>query len=316
MKISAIKPYEKNAKRHPTKQVRQVAESIKAFGFNQPIVVDKDGVIIVGHGRYEAAKHLGLKDVPVIKVDLTPEQANAYRLADNKLNESEWDMKLAVDELRGFSKEMFDLTGFDADLLINPDEKDDEIPENVPARSKLGDLYELGDHRVLCGDSTQAEAVSRLINGLKVNMVFTDPPYGVNYVSRVDKSRRKNWGGIKNDDLKDKDLQRFLQATVPLHFRCPQYVCCNWQSVKDFFEALGIPSSLIVWDKKSIGLGANYRSQHEFILFYGKLNHRRESNVWGMKRDNLGDYKHPTQKPVELIVRALVNSSARGGGYL
>ena len=129
MNISEIKPYVKNAKLHTSKQVQQVAASIQEFGFNQPIVLDKQGVIIVGHGRYEAAKLLGLTDVPVIEVNLTEEQAKAYRLADNKLNESEWDMKLAVDELKELSEEMQVLTGFDLDLIIEPDEKDDEVPE-------------------------------------------------------------------------------------------------------------------------------------------------------------------------------------------
>ena len=171
MKISLIKPYPKNAKKHPVKQIKQVADSIKAFGFNQPLCLDKDNVIIVGHGRYEAAKLLDLKEVPTITLDLTPEQANAYRLADNKLNESEWDMGLVIEELKLLSAPMLDLTGFDKDLLIEPDAKDDIIPENVPARSKLGDLYELGQHRVLCGDSTQQEAVSRLMDGKKADMV-------------------------------------------------------------------------------------------------------------------------------------------------
>ena len=149
MKLSKIKPYSENAKKHPAEQIIQVANSIKTFGFNQPLVIDKDGIIIVGHGRYEAAKHLKLKEVPVIKVELTEEQAKAYRLADNKLNESEWDMKLVVDELRGLSMDMIDLTGFSRDLILEDDEKDDEIPENVPAVSQIGDLYELGVHKGL-----------------------------------------------------------------------------------------------------------------------------------------------------------------------
>ena len=163
IKIQDIKPYEKNAKKHPKKQVEQVAKSIKEFGFNQPIVIDKKGVIIVGHGRYEAAKLLGLSDVPVIEVELTEEQAKAYRLADNKLNESEWEMDLVIEELKGLDDDMLDLTGFDKDLIIEPDEKDDEVPE-VPEepKSKLGDLYELGKHRVLCGDSTKVADVERL----------------------------------------------------------------------------------------------------------------------------------------------------------
>lgn len=164
MQIKDIKPYEKNAKKHPQKHIEQVANSIKEFGMNQPIVVDKQGVIIVGHGRYEACKLLGIE--PEIKVvDLTEEKAKAYRLADNKLNESEWDMGLVIEELKGLSTEMLDLTGFDKDLLIEPDEKDDIIPENVPARSKLGDLYELGQHRILCGDSTLKLDIARLMGG-------------------------------------------------------------------------------------------------------------------------------------------------------
>lgn len=202
MNISEIKPYVKNAKLHTSKQVQQVAASIQEFGFNQPIVVDKQGVIIVGHGRYEAAKLLGLTDVPVIEVDLTEEQAKTYRLADNKLNESEWDMKLAIEELKELSEEMQTLTGFDLDLLIEPDEKDDEIPENVPPMAQLGDLYQLGNHRVLCGDSTKIEDVERLMDGKKADMVFTDPPYGIAF-----EDTRGNV--IKNDDLNDEKLAEF-----------------------------------------------------------------------------------------------------------
>ena len=149
MDITLLKSYEKNAKKHDKKQVQAVADSIKEFGFNQEIVVDQNNVIIVGHGRYEAAKLLGLNDVPVKVVDLTEEQAKSYRLADNKLNESEWDMKLAIEELKEMSEEMQKLTGFDIDLLIEPDEKDDILPDNPPAIAKLGDLYSLGG-KVTC----------------------------------------------------------------------------------------------------------------------------------------------------------------------
>ena len=129
VKVAKLKPYKKNAKKHPKKQIQQVADSIKEFGFNQPIVVDKDNVVIVGHGRLEAAKLLKMETVPVMVADLTDEQANAYRLADNKLNESDWDMDLVIEELKGLQQPMIDLTGFDADLIIEPDEKDDEVPD-------------------------------------------------------------------------------------------------------------------------------------------------------------------------------------------
>lgn len=204
-KVMDIKPYTKNAKKHPKKQIQQVANSIKEFGMNQQIVVDKEGVIIVGHGRYEALKLLGMpiKDEYIKVVDLTEEQAKAYRLADNKLNESEWDMNLVIEELKGLSESMLDLTGFDKDLIIEPDAKDDEVPA-IPEepQSKLGDLYELGNHRVLCGDSTKIEDVERLMNGTKADMVFTDPPYGIAF-----EDTRGNV--IKNDDLNDEKLAEF-----------------------------------------------------------------------------------------------------------
>jgi len=155
MDINKIKPYEKNQKKHPLKQIKQVAESIKAFGFNQPIVVDKNGVIIVGHGRYEASKLLELKDVPVLEVDLTEQQAKAYRLADNKLNESDWDMDLVIEELKGLDDGLLELTGFDSDLILEPDAKDDEVPD-VPEEptAKLGDIYQLG-RKVFCKNCKQ-----------------------------------------------------------------------------------------------------------------------------------------------------------------
>ena len=183
IKIQDIKPYEKNAKKHTRKQIDQVANSIKRFGFVQPLVIDKNNELIIGHCRLEASKKLGMTEVPTLKLeDLSEEEVKALRLADNKLNESDWDMDLVIPELKGLSDDLLDLTGFDRDLIIEPDEKDDEVPE-VPKkpRSKLGDLYELGNHRVLCGDSTKAEDVERLMDGKKANMCFTDPPYNVDY---------------------------------------------------------------------------------------------------------------------------------------
>src|SRR3990167_7835430 len=182
--LDKITPYSKNAKQHPRKQIQQIADSIREFGFNQPLVVDKDNVIIVGHGRYEAAKLLNLAKVPVLQVNLSEKKAKAYRLADNKLNESDWDMEMVIEELKALEDEaLVVLTGFEKDLLIGFDEKDDVIPE-IPkvAKSKIGDLYELGNgHRILCGDSTLKENVEKLMDGKKADIVFTDPPYSVNY---------------------------------------------------------------------------------------------------------------------------------------
>ncbi len=205
-----MKPYPKNAKIHPDKQLKQIANSLKTFGWLQPIVVDKDDEIIVGHGRQLAYEKYpeGIKEPWIIKTEnLTPEQVKAYRLADNKLNESQWDMGLAIEELKGLSDEMFDLTGFDKDLLIEPDEKDDVIPENVEPIAKLGDIWQLGRHRVMCGDSTQPEAVLRLMEGKKADMVFTDPPYNVNYSGRGKETSNK----IENDNQTEEAFRLFLE---------------------------------------------------------------------------------------------------------
>lgn len=213
IKIQNIKPYPKNSKEHPKKQIQQIANSIKEFGFNQPIVIDKDNEVIVGHGRLEAAKLLGLEEVPILKLEnLTESQIKAYRLADNRLNESPWNMGLVIEELKELNNAGFDitLTGFEKDLLIEPDEKDDQIPDNVPTRSKLGDIWQLGRHRVMCGDSTKKENVERLMDGKKADMVFTDPPYNVDYEGYTEKKLK-----IENDK---KSIEEF-SANLLLWFK-------------------------------------------------------------------------------------------------
>jgi ParB-like chromosome segregation protein Spo0J len=169
VEINSIIPYEKNAKEHTKIQIKKIADSIKEFGFTQPVVVDKNNVVIVGHGRLLAAKSLELKEVPVIKLDnLTEEQVNAYRLTDNKLNESKWNMNLVIEELKTLNIAGFniELTGFSADLVQDEDEKDNKVPE-LPKqpKTKLGDVYELGKHRILCGDSTSKEDMQKLMGG-------------------------------------------------------------------------------------------------------------------------------------------------------
>lgn len=208
VKIDKIRPYERNAKKHPEKQVKKIADSIDEFGFNQPIVVDKDGVIIVGHGRYFASIMLGLEEVPVIELNIDEKRAKAYRLADNKLNESDWDMSLVIEELKEIEEEdLIEKTGFSNDLLLEPEDKDDVVPEEVQPKSIVGDYYELpGGHRVLCGDSTSEEDVARLMGDVKADMVFTDPPYNVNY-----KGQGKNTSNIiLSDNVEDDDFELFL----------------------------------------------------------------------------------------------------------
>lgn len=180
MQIKKIKPYSKNAKKHDKKQIQQVADSIKRFGFVQPIVIDKNNEVVIGHCRLEAAKLLGLKDVPTISVEnLTDAEVKALRLADNKLNESAWQMDLVIEELKGLDNDLLDLTGFSGDLLITDDERDDIIPQNAPSRAKIGDHWILGKHLVVCGDSTNKEAVGGLMKDNKARLLFTSPPYNM-----------------------------------------------------------------------------------------------------------------------------------------
>ena len=325
--ISKIKPYPKNAKKHSPKQIRQVANSIKRFGFVQPIVIDKNNEVVIGHCRLEAAKLLGLTEVPYISVEnLSEEEVKALRLADNKLNESEWDLNLAIEELKGLSEEMIDLTGFDRDLIIEPSELDDVIPENVPAISKLGDIYELGNHRVLCGDSTKKEDVEKLMDGKKADMVFTDPPYSVNYEKKnKEVLKSKSYSKIEGDDMKIEDIAKELWKPVfdnlaevskdgaSIYVTMPQggdqmmmmMMMDSWQVKHE-----------LIWVKDSpvFSMGRlDYDYMHEPILYGWKKNHQfygggqHKKSVWHIKRD--GNKSHPTMKPVELMTNAISNSS-------
>lgn len=199
-KLSSITAYGKNAKKHDKTQINNVAESIKQYGFVQPIVIDRDGVIVIGHCRALAAKKLGMEEVPCVCVDdLTPEQVNALRLVDNKSNESDWDFDLLADELPGL-----DLSAFDFDWGLR-DELDTSVVEDnydpvLPAepKSKLGDVYQLGDHRLMCGDSTSLTDVQKLVEGAQMDLLLTDPPYNVDYQGTA--------GKIKNDNMEDTAL--------------------------------------------------------------------------------------------------------------
>lgn len=296
--ISSIRPYDKNAKKHPEKQVKQVADSIREFGFNQPIVVDKRGVIIVGHGRYEAAKLLGLTEVPTIEVDLTEEQAKAYRLADNKLNESEWDMGLVIEELKGLSAEMLDLTGFDSDLIIETDEKDDVIPEDAPSVAKLGDLWALGRHRLLCGDSTEKEAVERLVGGNKADMVFTDPPYGMDLDTNYEQLSNNNFG------VKSKNYSKVIGDDKQFNMKDFEWIDCKeqfWWGADWYKESVPEGGSWFVWDKRvDENLDNMYGSAFE--LCWSKQRHQRLiirhkfSGFFGSA--DAKERMHPTQKAI------------------
>jgi site-specific DNA-methyltransferase (adenine-specific) len=347
--VDKVIPYGKNAKKHPKKQIEQIANSIKAFGFNQPIVLDKKNVLIVGHGRLEAAKLLGLKEVPYITVDIPESKVKAYRLADNKLNESDWDMQLVIEELQEMSEDEVILTGFDLDLLVDPDEADDAVPA-LPdePKSVIGDLYELGEHRVLCGDSTKVEDVERLMDGVKADMVFTDPLCNVDYSGRGENTSNK----ILNDNMSDESFDTFLNDVFKIYSEsckksAPWYVFHSSSTQHQFQKAIENGGwkvkNQIIWNKPVASMGwGDYRWKHEPMFycgnegtdFYGdkanttvldipedpekalkwikyqkELEKKGYSTVWSMKREPVNRYVHPTQKPVELITYAIHNSS-------
>ncbi len=259
--INEINPYEKNPRRNK-EAVNYVAESIKEFGFKVPIIVDKDLTIVAGHTRYKAAKKLGIKEIPcIIADDLTPEQVKAFRLADNKVGEiAEWDIDLLGDELNDIVNIDMSEFGFDmGDIDINIGntkevEEDDfevELPEEPMA--KLGDIYQLGEHRLMCGDSTDRATVEKLMGGAKADMVFTDPPYGM----------KKEKDGVANDNLNYDDLLDFNKKWIPLTFEALKdngswYCWGTDEPLMDIYSYILKPMiktnkitfrNLITWDK-------------------------------------------------------------------
>ena len=315
--ISDLIPYANNARTHSDEQVTQIASSIKEFGFNNPILIDKDNGIIAGHGRLEAAKKLGYTEVPTIKLEhLTDTQRKAFILADNRIAlNSGWDTTLLSLELKELDTEL-DLTslGFDAKelaALLAPEQvegntDEDSVPD-VPEEpiTKPGNIYKLGNHRLMCGDSTSIDAVDKLLDGVRPDMVFTDPPYNIDYQGVKDKRDK-----IKNDKMTDEAFKDFLMQSL---YSCEtMYVCCSWQYshlFKSAMEDIGRkPKAMIVWDKVNPAQNLDkYYKQHELIFYYGDFGGHKtiRGDVWTLKRQK--NTVHPTMKPVELIEMALVD---------
>ena len=343
MKIADIIPYDKNPRLNDG-AVEAVANSIKEFGWRAPIVVDKDMVIICGHTRLKAAIQLGLEEVPVhIADNLTPEQVQAYRIADNRTGEiAEWDYSLLPVELKELQDSDFDLSllGFDADeldKLLNGEEENvvaegetdaDAVPE-VPevAVSKRGEVYQLGKHRLMCGDSTKPEDVAKLLDGELADMVFTDPPYGVSYKG-VNNPGGRAWEVIENDDLRGDTLSEFLLAAfknIKTHLREKRafyiwYATSNHLQFEHAIIDAGLKSKqVLMWNKGMILGHSDYHWAFE-PCFYGCkadenciwFGDRCQTTVWDIKRDNTREYVHPTQKPTALAIKAMFNSSKPG----
>lgn len=318
--INDIKPYDKNP-RNNANSIDKVADSIAEFGFRQPIVVDEDMIVLAGHTRLLASKQLGLKKVPVhIAEGLTNAQKKAYRIMDNKSSEdSEWDQELLNLEIKDLVEDDYDLnmTGFtpeqiDALFVLNEsilegETDEDSIPEPPKEpKSKLGDIYELGHHRLMCGDSISIDDVDKLMDGKKADMVFTDPPYGIDYQD-IKKNHKKIAGDESLSNVKDL-LSLILVLDIPM------YLCCNWKCFSAFEEVMHeagkYPKSCIVWDKKvRVQNLDKFYKRHEFILYHGEFGGQKtlDGDVWICDREVRKD--HPTAKPVELCERAIRYSS-------
>jgi site-specific DNA-methyltransferase (adenine-specific) len=312
--INTIKPYENNPRKLKDSAIEKVAMSLKEYGFRQPIVVDKDRIIVVGHTRYRASKKLGFKEVPITIADnLTPEQINAYRIADNRTaEESEWDSELLKMEIKDLEAKDFklDLLGFNEDQLNDMlfEEKqgltdEDEVPE-APEEpiSKIGDIWKLGNHRVMCGDSTKEDDVKKLVDNNKIDLIYTDPPYGIN-----EKGDRSNRGGLtEGNNLKD-----FKDDTIK--YAVDSYVLCEdiikaprqvWWGGNYYCHYLPLSNNWFVWDKRVEEKQKDTQSDCELAWVKSKWSSVRIfRHLWkGMMKGSEHGQKrvHPTQKPVAL----------------
>ena len=357
--VSALKPYARNPRTHSRKQLRQIADAIRTFGWTNPILSDAQGGVIAGHGRLEAAKLLGLDTVPTIRIeDMSEAQKRAYILADNKLAlNAGWDEAMLAIELQGLLETELDfdvgVTGFsipEIDSLIeglNPEEAGDPAEdalseiEGGPAVSRQDDLWQLGPHRLICGDALKRETYEALLGDERAQMVFTDPPYNVPIAGHVGGSGaiRHREFIMASGEMPPEAFTSFLEtafrnlaefsADGSLHF-----VCMDWRHLREILDAgqAGYTElkNLIVWVKDNGGMGTFYRSRHELIFAFKHLTAAHinsfELGQHGRYRTNVWQYKgvntlksgrldelalHPTVKPVAMIADAIKDVSQR-----
>lgn len=342
--LNSIYPYAANAKRHDERQIKNVAESIHQFGFVQPIVIDKDGTIVIGHCRALAAKKLGIEEVPCVSVDdLTADQVAALRLVDNKSNESEWNIDALTAELS-----RLDLSGFDFDWglqdalsdAVVEDDYDPDIPEDPNAR--MGEIYQLGDHRLMCGDSTSFVDVQKLTRGGQIDLLLTDPPYNVNYTGKTKDALK-----IANDNMDDDAFRKFLAAAFSnaAAVMRPGAAFYIWHADSEGYNFRGAcrdaglkVRQCLIWVKNGLVLGRqDYQWKHEPCLYgeretvedeqaepclYGWCDgkhyffrNRRQTTVLEFDKP-LASKEHPTMKPVKLFDYQMQCSSKPGESVL
>ena len=358
--IAELKPWPKNARTHSRKQVRQIADSISTFGFTNPILIDDDLMILAGHGRIEAARLLGMDKVPSVRLSsMTAEQKRAYVLADNKLAlNAGWDEEILAVELQALLDIELDfdveITGFsvaEIDGLIegvapqeDGDPADDALPQDgeISTCCRPGDIWQLGSHRLVCGDALDAETVALLMDGEKARMVFTDPPYNVPIEGHVGGSGRTKHRefAFASGEMTSTEFVAFLKASFvnladhsedgSIHF-----ICMDWRHMGEMLTAghavYDELKNLIVWVKDNGGMGTFYRSRHELVFAFKKgmaphinsfelgQHGRYRTNVWQyrgvntLKTGRMDELAlHPTVKPVQMIADAIKDCSGRG----
>lgn len=318
--ISDLKFDDKNFNKHTQKGMGLLEKSLQQFGAGRSILLDKDNNIIAGNGIVEAAGSVGLTKVKIVEttgdeivavkrtdITLESEQGREMALADNATAAAdlEWD-KDTISEY--FDKEDTDKWDIDIDWDENTEVEEDEAPEvdeSEPPKSELGKVYQLGEHRLMCGDSTDEKCVQTLIGGGNIDMVFTDPPYNVAFNGRSGK-----FDVIENDDLPEEEFDELIRKTCTIIEKIKPkntYIWCNWKFygiLQQYFK----PKACIVWAKNNFGMGKGYRHQHEFCMFDGEIDETitNETDLWQEKKDT--SYEHPTQKPISLCARALKNT--------
>ena len=322
---SDLIPYVNNSRTHNEEQINQIISSIKEFGFTNPILIEQDNGIIAGHGRIMAAKKMGLKEVPcVIVKGLTKTQIKALNIADNQIAlNAGWDLDKLKLEIQGLNEDSFNLDtlGFTKnqidDFLFEEKQgltDDDEVPDVKPEdiKSKLGDIWILGNHRLVCGDSINENDVKLLMNNSIAKMVNTDPPYGINYQSNM-RVKSEKFDVIENDNqILDicPIIQKYSEGWV--------FIWTTWKVLTIWIEntkLFGYPTNMVVWHKGGGGIGdlkKTFSTDYEMALVFNRgsvLKGKRIGSVWKIAKDNATDYKHPTQKPVELAKEAIQKTS-------
>jgi DNA modification methylase len=356
--IQKLVPYARNARTHSKRQIRQIADSIHAFGFTNPVLVNRSRMIIAGHGRVDAAKLLGMKSVPTICLEnLNEDEIRAYVLADNRLAEKAgWDHSILAIELQHLTAVDlgFDvaITGFEVgeiDLILQEaaaEEKAEEEPVEIspgPAVTEPGDIWLLGDHRLICGDALEESTYSALMNGQKADVVFADPPYNVKIDGNVcgKGAIRHREFAMASGEMSESEFVDFLCSSLSLLERhssdgSVHFICMDWRHAAEVLlagkKAYDTLLNLCVWTKDNGGMGSLYRSQHELIFVFRKGKEVHRNNVqlgrFGRNRTNVWRYPgvntlsksgsegnllalHPTVKPVAMIADAILDCSAR-----